>query len=180
MNKNQQKHIIKLSVQQKRQLQEIINKGKHKSRDIKRAQILLKSNQGIKDKDIAVLVGTSERTVERVRQRFTEEGGGLKKAIYELPRSGQPLKLDDAKEAKLVAIACSNPPEGASVWTLELLQRQLIKDRVIKGIGTATIWRSLKGRGIKPWLEKNVVHSQADSGVHRPHGAFTGSLQKAI
>jgi transposase len=163
MNKNQQKHTIKLSASQKRQLQNIINKGKHKARDIKRAQVLLKSNQGAKDEDIAATVGLSLRTVGRVRQRFTEKGGGLDRAVYDLPRSGQPAKLDDAKEARLVAIACSDAPEGRERWTLSLLRDKLVGDKVVLKISLDTIHRQLTKRGIKPWREKNVVRAGADS-----------------
>jgi transposase len=162
MNKNQQKHIVKLSARQKRQLEDIIGKGKHKARDIKRAQVLLKSNQGMKDEDISVSVGLSPRTVERVRQRFTEIGGGINRAVYELPRTGQPAKLDDVKEAKLVAIACSRAPEGRDRWTLELLKQRLIGDKVVNTISLNAIHQHLINRGIKPWREKNVVRAGAD------------------
>jgi transposase len=162
MHKNQQKHIVKLSARQKRQLENIISKGKHKSRDIKRAQVLLKSNQGIKDEDIVATVGLSSRTVERVRQRFTEKGGGLERAVYDLPRTGQPAKLDDVKEAKLVAIACSGAPEGRDRWTLELLQHRLIDDKIVNTISLNAIHQHLINRGIKPWREKNVVRAGTD------------------
>jgi transposase len=163
MNKNQQKHIVKLSASQKRQLNDMVGKGKHKARDIKRAQVLLKSSQGIKDEDIATSVGLSLRTVGRVRQRFTEKDGGLKRAVYDLPRSGQPAKLDDANEAKLVAIACSDAPEGRERWTLQLLRDKLIGDKVVLKISLDTIHRQLTKRGIKPWREKNVVRAGADN-----------------
>jgi transposase len=162
MNKNQQKHIVKLSVSQKKQLNAIISKGKHKARDIKRAQVLLKSNQGMKDENIVAVVGLSLRTVGRVRQRFTEKGGGLGRAVYDLPRTGQPAKLDDAKEAKLVAIACSDAPEGRERWTLSLLRDKLVGDKVVLKISLDTIHRQLTKRGIKPWREKNVVRAGTD------------------
>lgn len=137
-------------------------KGKHKARDIKRAQVLLKSNQGMKDQDIAASVGLSLRTVGRVRQRFTEKGGGLDRAVYDLPRSGQPAKLDDTDEAKLVAIACSDAPEGHDRWTLSLLRDKLIGEKVVLKISLDTIHRQLTKRGIKPWREKNVVRPGTD------------------
>ena len=162
MNKNQQKHIVNLSARQKSQVEDIISKGRHKSRDIKRAQVLLKSSQGMKDEEIVIAVGLSSRTVERVRQRFTEKGGGLERAVYDLPRSGQPAKLDDVKETKLVAIACSDAPEGRDRWTLELLQKRLIGDKVVTTISLNAIHQHLTNRGIKPWREKNVVRAGAD------------------
>lgn len=159
MNKYQQKHIVKLSAQEKRQLQTIVSSGRHKAREIQRAQVLLKSNQGIKDGDIAGHVGITVRSVERIRLRYSK--GKLKTAVYDAPRSGQPPTITDDAEAQLVAIACSSPPQGAAVWTLELLKQKLLKDRVVKQISTVAIWHHLKERGIKPWREKNVVHSQS-------------------
>ena len=159
-NKYQLKHIIQLSVRQKQKLEDITHKGKHGSCEIKRAQVLLKSSKGVKDKDIAKQVGVTVRTIERIRQRFCAKDGGLDRALYDLPRSGQPPRLDDAKEAKLIAIACSNAPEGYDHWTLSLLQKKLIDDQIVSKISLDTIHRQLLTRGIKPWREKNVVRSQ--------------------
>jgi len=161
MNKYQQKHIITLSRQQKVQLQNITRKGTHNAREIKRAYVLLKSAGGMKDVNIAMDVGVSVRTVERIRARFAE--GGIDRAIADAPRSGQPPALDDKAEAHLVAIACSDPPEGRDHWTLQLLQTKLIADKKVKTISTVAIWNYLQKRGIKPWREKNVVHSEPDA-----------------
>jgi len=158
MNKYQQKHIIMLSEQQKAQLQGITGKGKHNVRVIKRAKVLLKSAAGRKDVDIAESVEIGKRTIEYIRARFAE--GGLDRALYDAPRMGQPPKLDVQAEAHLVAIACSDPPKGRNHWTLELLQKQMMKDNKVKTISTVAIWNRLRKRGIKPWREKNVVYSE--------------------
>lgn len=157
MKKRQPKHIITLSNQEKNQLKEITRKGKHSARVIKRAQVLLKSESGLTDDEIASQINVVLSTVERIRYRFSE--GGIERALYDAPRSGQPEKLDAKAEAHLIAIACSDPPEGRDRWTLELLQKQIIKDKKVKTISTVAIWNHLRNRGIKPWLEKNVVHS---------------------
>jgi hypothetical protein len=59
----------------------------------------------------------------------------------------------------LVAIVCSDPPAGNDHWTLELLQKQMIKDKKVKSISTVALWKRLNNRGIKPWREKNAVRS---------------------
>lgn len=158
MNKYQQKHRVKLSRKEKDQLEDITKKGKHNARVIKRAHILIQSAQNMKDKDIATVVGVSARTVENIRKRFVE--GGMKSALYDAPRPGAPRKLDDKVDAYLVATACSSPPDGITHWTLELLQKKLIKDKKIKSISTVALWHHLNERGIKPWREKNVVHTK--------------------
>lgn len=158
MNKYQQKHIITLSRRQKRQLHDITRKGKHNARVIRRAKILLKSDAGWKDEKIAQVVEVNIRTVGRVRTRFAD--GGLDRALSDAPRPGQPPKLNDTTEAHLVALACSEPPEGAHHWTLKLLQERLITDKKVDTISTVAIWKHLNQRGVKPWREKNVVRTK--------------------
>ena len=161
MNKYQQKHIIVLSHREEQQLHTIIRKGNHKARSIKRAHVLLKSHQGLKDEEIAERIEVHITTVERIRLRFVQ--GGIDRALYDAPRSGQPLKLDEKAEAHLVALACSKAPKGRDHWTLELLQKRMIKDKKVTSISTVALWERLKKRGIKPWREKNVVHSRGNA-----------------
>lgn len=159
MNKKYQpKHTVTLSSREKRILKEITSKGKHDARVIKRAFILLKTDQKETDIAIAEDLNTNKRTVQRVRTNYVSDG--LERALYDAERPGQPTKLDDKSEAHLIAIACSDPPKGRNHWTLELLQKRMIKDKKVETISTVTIWSHLTNRGIKPWLEKNVVCSK--------------------
>lgn len=161
MNKYQQKHIITLSSRQKLQLQDITKKGKSHARVITRSRVLLKSAGGWKDADIAEYAGVSVRTIENIRSRYAR--GGIDRALYDAPRPGQPPKLNEKAEAHLVAIACSDPPKGTDHWTLELLQKRMIADKKVETISTVALWNRLQKRGIKPWREKNVVHSQRNA-----------------
>jgi len=156
----------------------MISRGKHSVRVVKRARVLLQSAQGVIDKQIAEQVSYAVSTVERIRYRFFK--GGIERALYDAPRPGQPKKLDDKADAFLVATACSDPPEGSNRWTLELLQKELIKGNKIKTISTVTIWEHLNNRGIKPWLEKNVVYPESNTGIHREDGKHPGSLRSPI
>ena len=130
-------------------------------RVIKRAMILLKGDAGDADDDIAQAVKVSSRTVQRVRERYAEDG--IERALYDAPRPGGTPRLDEKQEATLVAIACSAPPEGHTHWTIELLRAKLIDDSVVPSVSVGTIYARLAERGIKPWREKNVVHSQGDA-----------------
>lgn len=157
MKKRHSKYIITLSNQEKKRLEDITRKGRHSVRVIKRAGVLLKSDRGFTDKEIAQQTAITISTVERIRYRFFE--GGIERALYDAPRSGQPGKLNAKTEAHLIAVACSDPPKGRKRWTLELLQKRMILDKKVKTISTVALWGHLRNRGIKPWLEKNVVHS---------------------
>jgi transposase len=155
MNKYYFKHIIKLSEQQKIKLQKITSNGNTQARVFKRALILLKSNEGLKDKDIAEHVKVNTRTVQRVRKRCKEQG--LNRALYDAPRPGSKPVLDNKGEAHLIAVACSSVPKGHNRWTLELLQERLIADKIVTSISLMSISNYLKAQKVKPWREKNVV-----------------------
>lgn len=148
---------IHLSEKEKNILRDITRKGKSSAQVIKRAWILLKSDAGWEYDCISEFVALSERTVNRRIERFIKDG--INEALYDKSRPGQPKKLNNEAEAFLVATACSDPPEGRSRWTLELLQEKLIEEDKVDTISTVAIWNHLKNRDIKPWLEKNVVHS---------------------
>lgn len=161
--KNQQ-HIVKLSRRQREQLHNIMKRGKHNARVIKRARVLLESEQGGSARAVAQQVHTSDRTVERIRARFAQ--GGFEAALYDAPRPGQPRKLDDKAEKYLIALACTDPPEGADHWTLELLSERMIRDKQVKSISSVAIMHYLHRNDTKPWREKNVVHTDDHARVH--------------
>lgn len=145
-----------------RRLLAITTKGTHSAREIMRAQTLLFVHEGKRTSEIAERVRRSVRTVRRIHARYTE--GGLDRALYDAPRSGQPKKTNDADDAYLVALACTDAPEGSACWTLELLSDRFMKERH-KSLCRTAIWVRLTQRGIKPWVEKNVVHPEHHAGV---------------
>lgn len=157
-------HTVILSAGERAQLRTMFRKGTGKARVINRARIIYQLDQGLDDKTIARDTLVSTKTVGRIRGRMAL--GGLPRALYDLPRPGQPPKLNDRAEAHLVALACSDAPEGRDHWTLLLLQQQMVKDGKVKKISTVALWHRLNKRKIKPWREKNVVYSEGHSGVH--------------
>jgi len=158
------KYTIKLSARERRHLKGIMRKGTHQAQVHKRAAVLLKSDGGMKDDDIAHHVGMSIRNISRIRKRCVT--GGLDRALHDAPRSGAPATVTMAAEAHLVAIACTAPPVGATHWSLELLREKMLKDKVVEHISTVAIWHHLNDRGIKPWREKNVGDPDPHSRVH--------------
>lgn len=139
-------------------LRSLLKRGRHSARELMRARVLLKSADGIPQIRIAKDEHVNRSTVFDICQRFSF--GRVQRAVFDAPRSGQPPKLDNKAEAHLVALACSDAPEGRDHWTLELLQKQMIKDKKVESISTVALWHRLKHRGIKPWREKNVVRSE--------------------
>ena len=139
---------VKLTNEERLELKEIISKGKAAAHKQNHARILLLSDENSsdgskKDKEIVSVLGTSLRSVERVRQRFVEEG--LESAINPKPQTKYRSKnLDGAGEAFLVATACSKAPEGQADWTLQLLADRLVECNITDSISVETIRRTLK------------------------------------
>lgn len=136
------KYVVKLTTKERKKLLSIVSKGKNKASVIRRAHILLKSDEGKADREIVEMLYSSEDTVSRTRQRFCEEG--LEAALEDKPHPGSESKLDDGQEAYLVALTCSDPPAGRRRWTLELLAKQMVKEGVVEGISPETIRLMLK------------------------------------
>ena len=142
------KYVVSLSEEERGQLVELTRRGKSPVRKVKRARILLKSSEGLTDSAVAEAVETSPSTVFRIRKRFVEEG--LEQALNERPRSGHPFKLDERQEAHLIAIACSQAPEGHERWTLRLLADKVVELELVDSIGKETVRQVLKKTNSSP------------------------------
>jgi transposase len=124
----------------------------------------LKSSYGATDEEIAKEEGVHSTTIERIRGRY--DSLGLEGALYDAPRPGQPRKLDSKAEKYLIAVACTDPPEGRDHWTLELLAKKMITDKKVKTISSVAVMHYLHANDTKPWREKNVVHTEDHTVVH--------------
>jgi transposase len=142
LNMRTKKYIVKLTDEQKEQLNALIDKGIHSARVIKRAKVLLLAEQDKKDDEVALIVGYSEQQVRNIRKRFSSKG--LEAAIKEKPRPGAPLKLDRRAEEIASAIACSNPPEGRSCWTMQMIADKLVELKYVSDITDETVRFRLK------------------------------------
>lgn len=135
-------YIVDLTDDEQTELEEMLKKGKHSVRKIKRAQVLLKVNEGWKDHEIIERLGVSRSMVERARRRFVE--GGLEKALNEDPRPGGKRKLDGRAEAHLIAIMSSNPPDDHDHWTVRLLADKLVEKGLVESVSHETVRKTLK------------------------------------
>jgi len=148
------KYHVKLTEQERRELTDLVSKGSSAARKQIHARILLLSDENHadgskKDAEVIDALGTSIRSVERVRQRFVEEG--LESAINPKPKTRhRPKKLDGAAEAFLIATTCSLPPEGRSEWTLKLLADRLIECDITDSISCETVRTTLKKMNLNP------------------------------
>lgn len=134
------KYPVMLSEAEKSQLENVVKRGKHSRREIQRARMLLWSAEGKPDVQIARLLGVTPLTVATTRQRWSTE-----KRIADAPKPGRHKKLDAKQEAFLVALACSDAPEGRERWTLRLLADKLVELNVVETpVSYETVRETLK------------------------------------
>lgn len=133
---------VRLSEEDRTELNKYLRHGKSPARSLTRARILLLADEGHSDEVIVEALKVSRPTVNRIRKRYCE--GGLDFALYEKPRSGAPPKLDGRIEAELTLLACSEPPEGRSKWTLRLLADKLVELEAVDSISHMSVHRILK------------------------------------
>jgi transposase len=136
------KHDIKLTTKERAKLLAIVGKGRNQAVVIRRAHILLKSDEGQTDQAICDQLYISEETVRRTRLRFCEDG--LDNALLDKPGRGATKQVNEGQEAHLTALACSEAPKGRARWTLELLAQRLVEDGVIEHIAPETVRLILK------------------------------------
>jgi len=131
------------------ELTAMLGGGRHAARKLKRAQILLATDGGCRDEEIARSVRVSLSTVVRIKRRFVE--GNLERALSEQPRPGAERKLTGKQEALLVATACAKPPAGRKRWTLTLLADEMVKLTDHDSLSGETVRRRLADNDLKPW-----------------------------
>ena len=142
------RYRVTLTQEEREQLRQMISRGKADARKLAHARILLQADEAEggprrTDVQIASALDTATRTVERVRERFVEEG--LDTAL--LPKPGKRVyarKLDGRQEARLIALACSKPPAGKKRWTLRMLADEMVELEVVESLSHETVRQALK------------------------------------
>lgn len=175
------KHFrVELSEAERAELVLFVSRGTAPARTIRRAHILLAAAADLFDADVAAALHTSEATVLRVRRRFADAppGGRLERALYDRPRPGAARKLDAKGEATLIALACSKPPEGHTVWSMQLLADTLVELHVIEAISDETVRRTLGEKPAQALAGRPLVHRAGGGGLRRPHGGRAGPLRR--
>lgn len=143
-----QKHVVRLTDAEREQLQGLIAQGTAPARKLAHARLLLKADRGPGgpgwvDVRIADAVEISQPTVARIRRQYVEQG--LEAALNRrAPRRQYARTLDGEQEARLVALACGEPPAGAARWSLRLLADRLVELDVVPAVSYQTVRRVLK------------------------------------
>ena len=154
-------------------LEALLTKGKCAARTQTRARILLKAADGWRDADIMEALNVSAAMVAKTRQRCVEEG--MEAALKDRPRPGQKRKLTDRQAAHVIAIACSEAPEGHDHWTLRLLAEQVVELQYAGSCSYETIRQLLK-KHPQTLAARGMVHSGGERRVCGGDGGRAGPV----
>lgn len=143
------KYVVKLSADEREQLDNAIRSGKHPAQRLTKARILLKADAGEggeawSDSQIANALDTSLATIARTRQQLVEEGFEAVLTRKHSPNSARKRIFDGAAEARLIALTRSEPPQGRARWTLSLLEDKVVELNIVAQASDNTIGRTLK------------------------------------
>jgi hypothetical protein len=145
---------IEVSMKDQKELHTLLSGGMQQVRVVLRALALLQLAKGVSAARISGTIPLTPQAIRKVGHRYHE--GGLERALYERPRPGAAELLDDSQKQRLIAMVCSNPPEGRARWTVRLVAEEAIKRKLVPHVGRETIRVLLLSHDLKPWREKNV------------------------
>jgi hypothetical protein len=143
------KYVVRLSAEERAEMEALIRKGKSPAQRLLKARILLKADvsdagEGWSDNRIIRALETSASMVYRVRKQLVEEGFAAVLSRKQRAMPAVPPIFDGEREAKLVALACSKPPKGRARWTLRLLEKRVVELAIVDRASDSTIHRVLK------------------------------------
>jgi hypothetical protein len=151
------KYVVRLSGEEREQLEAFIRAGKHPAQLLTRARILLladvsEAGEGWTDSAISAALGASVNNIGRIRQQLVEEGFEATLTRKHNPNSARPRIFDGAAEAKLIALACAPAPEGFTRWSLRLLEEKVVELNIVEKASDNRIGRTLKKTFSNPIL----------------------------
>ena len=153
-----EKYVVNLGDEERTLLNDLIKKGKGSARRIRRAHILLLADEDKTDETIAATLHASISTIERTRKKLVE--GNVEWALSDKPHPKRGSKLNAKGRARLVATACSTPPQGRAKWSMQLLADRLVELKIVDEISDETVRLELKKMNLSP--------GKKSSGVSRP------------
>ena len=149
---------IDVTPKDQKELAKLLSGGVQQVRVVLRALALLQLAKGASAPRISEVVPLTSRAIRTIARR--DQRGGLESALFEKQRPGAVAVLDDAQMPRIIAMVCSNPPQGRARWTVRLVAQEAVKRRLAPRVGRETIRILLLDHDLKPWREKNVVRGR--------------------
>ena len=149
---------IEVTRKDQKELRRLLSGGVQQVRVVLRALALLQLAEGVSAPRVAGVVPLTPQAIRKIGHRYQE--GGLERALYEKQRPGAAALLEDSQKQRIIAMVCSDPPEGLARWTVRLVAEEAVKRRLVPRVGRETIRILLLHHDFKPWREKNVVRGR--------------------
>ena len=151
---------VRLKKGDRERLDEVLSGGVQPVRTVLRALALSHLHDGKSTGEVAAMVRLTPKAVRQIGRRY--ENAGLEPTLYDKPRPGAAPVLDDSQRQRIIAMVCSDPPEGRARWTVRLVAEEAVKRKLVPPVGRETIRILLLHHDLKPWREKNVVRGRSD------------------
>jgi len=150
---------IEVTAKDRKVLRKLLSGGVQQVRVVLRAVALSQLAQGVSAPRIASVIPLTPQAIRKVGHRY--QAGGLERALYEKQRPGAAEVLEEGQKQRIIAMVCSDPPEGRARWTVRLVVEEAVKRRLVPRVGRETIRVLLLHHDLKPWREKNVVRDRS-------------------
>jgi len=146
---------VKVSKKDQTVLKKLLSGGIEQVRVVLRAAALQRLAEGMGAPRIAEVLPLTRQAVRDIARRYQQ--GGLERALYDKQRPGAANLLSAKQRQRIIAMVCSDPPQGRARWTVRLVAEEAVKRRLVPRVGRETIRVLLLSHDLKPWREKNVV-----------------------
>ena len=149
---------IEVARKDQKTLRELLSGGVQQVRVVLRAVALSQLARGVSAPRISAVIPLTPQAIRNIGHRYQQ--GGIERALYEKGRPGAAEVLDDSQKQRIIALVCSDPPEGRARWTVRMVAEEAVKRRLVPRVGRETIRVLLLHHDLKPWREKNVVRGR--------------------
>ncbi len=146
---------VRLTKRDRQELEAMLSGGIQPVRVVLRGLALCQMHEGKAVADVAANVRLTPKAVREIGRRYEEFG--LDRALYDKQRPGAQNLLNEGQRQRIIALVCSDPPEGRARWTVRLVAEEAVKRKLVPKVGRETIRILLLHHDLKPWREKNVV-----------------------
>jgi|SRR5580704_6284202 putative transposase len=165
---------FQVSREDQKAIGKILRAGIQQVRVVLRAIALEQLTAGQPAPAVARIVHLSPQAVRRIAHRYRHNG--LQGALYERQGRGAKELLETSDKQRIIAMVCSQPPEGQARWTVRLIAEEAVKRKLVPQVGRETIRVLLSSHDLKPWREKNVVRRRSGRRVPAQDGRRAGGL----
>jgi len=169
---------IRLKTQDLAEVRAVLRGGVQQVRVVLRALALRQLAEGVAAPQIAQTVPLTPKAIRELAHRYNR--GGLQRALYDKQRPGASQILDASQKQRIVAMVCSQPPQGRARWTVRLVATEAVRRKLVPRVGRETIRVLLESHDLKPWREKNAVRGAVEPAVHPQDGGRAGSVREAL